>query len=423
MKNLFTPVEWSINTNVYEVNVRQYTDQGTFSAFAEHLPRLREMGVDVLWFMPITPISREGRLGILGSYYACSDYTAINPEYGTLDDFKILIKHAHEQGFKVIIDWVANHTGLDHVWVTSHPNFYKRNAEGKFYDSNGWEDVIDLNYYDHQLRSYMIDAMTFWVNECDIDGFRCDMAHLVPLDFWRQARTALEKVKPLFWLAETDDMNYMTVFDCHYTWRWMHETEKYFAGSSSMDKLINILNQYKKDAPEQTQHLYFTSNHDENSWNGTEYEKYGEAALALAVFSATWDSIPLIYSGQELPNRKRLRFFEKDHIEWSDMPTLHNFYRALLQLRKTHPALKAGKLAMPQWVPTNVDNYVLSFMRRWQGKDLLVLLNLSPNNLFVQLPQGYVTGYFTNIFDGQQIEMVPQVSVELKSWGYKVLVN
>ncbi len=423
MKNLFTPVEWSINTNVYEVNVRQYTDQGTFSAFAQHLPRLREMGVDILWFMPITPISREGRLGILGSYYACSDYTAINPEYGTLDDFKILIKHAHEQGFKVIIDWVANHTGLDHVWVTSHPNFYKRNAEGKFYDSNGWKDVIDLNYYDHELRSYMIDAMTFWVKECDIDGFRCDMAHLVPLDFWRQARTALEKVKPLFWLAETDDMNYMTVFDCHYTWRWMHETEKYFAGSSSMDKLINILNQYKKDAPEQTQHLYFTTNHDENSWNGTEYEKYGEAALTLAVFSATWDSIPLIYSGQELPNRKRLRFFEKDHIEWNDMPTLHNFYRALLQLRKTHPALKAGKLAMPQWVPTNVGNYVLSFMRRWQGKDLLVLLNLSPNNLFVQLPQGYVTGYFTNIFDGQQIEMVPQVSVELKSWGYKVLVN
>ncbi|MFT3822336.1 MAG: alpha-amylase family glycosyl hydrolase [Chitinophagaceae bacterium] len=423
MKKLFTPVDWSMNTNLYEVNVRQYTQQGTFSAFAEHLPRLRDMGVETLWFMPVTPISREGRLGVLGSYYACSDYTAINPEYGTLDDFKALVKKAQELGFKVIIDWVANHTGKDHVWVASHSNFYKKTSDGKFYDTNGWEDVIDLNYYDYELRRFMIDAMTFWVKECNIDGFRCDMAHLVPLDFWRQARIALDAVKPLYWLGETDDEHYLEVFDSHYTWRWMHETEKFFVGNSSLAKLVEVLNQYEVSFPADAQHVYFTSNHDENSWNGTEYEKYGDAALALAVFSCTWDSIPLMYSGQELPNHKRLRFFEKDLIEWNDKPALHSFYQTLFQLRKTHPAIKAGKASPPQWLPINVSNYVLAFMRRSQGKDVVVLLNLSPNNLFVQMPQGYVTGKFTNVFDGQQIDMIPQASIELKSWGYKVLVN
>lgn len=193
MYRRFTPVAWTSGSNIYEINIRQYTAAGTFYAFAEHLPRLRDMGVEILWFMPITPISKDVRQGTLGSYYACSDYKAINPEFGTLADFKRLVQKAHDLGFKVIIDWVANHTGWDHVWTKTNPGFFKRNSEGKFYDTNGWHDVIDLNFYDQHLRKAMIDAMRFWVKECDIDGFRCDMAHLVPLDFWRQARMSSTK--------------------------------------------------------------------------------------------------------------------------------------------------------------------------------------------------------------------------------------
>jgi len=423
MKYSFSPVSWSIHTNVYEVNVRQYTEEGTFNAFANHLPRLREMGVEVLWFMPITPISVKGRLGTLGSYYACSSYTAINPEFGTLEDFKTLVKKAHEFGFKVIIDWVANHTGMDHEWTTSHPEFYRKDAEGNFYDHHGWQDVYDLNYYDYGLRRFMTEAMLYWVKECDIDGFRCDMAHLVPRDFWQQARETIDSIKPLYWLAETDDGNYLTVFDCHYTWRWMHETECFFKGESSMVKLLDILHFYWKDFPPQAQHLYFTSNHDENSWNGSEYEKYGEGALALAVFSCTWDSIPLIYSGQELPNRKRLHFFEKDCIEWNQPPALHGFYRTLLELRKTHPAIIAGKEALPKLIPVNENNEVMVFSRTWQQRSILVLLNFSANNYKVQIPASNVSGNFTNLFDNQLIDFNTQSEVELHSWGYKVFVS
>ena len=194
----FVPLSWSRSSNVYEVNLRQYSPEGNFFGFMAALPRLKDMGVEVLWFMPITPIAQKERKGTLGSYYACSDFYTTNPEYGTIEDFKTLVGAAHKLGFKVIIDWVANHTGWDHTWTVSHPEFYKINAAGNFYDSNGWDDVIDLDYTSAAMRTAMIDAMRFWVQECDIDGFRCDMAMLVPLDFWIEARTSLDQEKPLF---------------------------------------------------------------------------------------------------------------------------------------------------------------------------------------------------------------------------------
>src|SRR5579871_2396781 len=223
MAKLFPAVEWSYNSNIYEVNLRQYTYEGSFNAFANELPRLKDMGIEILWFMPITPISIEKRKGTLGSYYACSDYTATNPEYGSLDDFKNLVLYAHQLEFKVIIDWVANHTGWDHRWTIEHPDFYVKDASGNFTERNGWDDVIDLNYDNPALRRAMIDAMKFWIEKFDIDGFRCDMAHLVTLDFWREAKTTLEPVKNLFWLAECEEISYHEVFDATYTWRWMHK--------------------------------------------------------------------------------------------------------------------------------------------------------------------------------------------------------
>lgn len=421
MPRRFTPVAWINQSTLYEVNVRQYTPEGTFAAFASHLPRLSDMGVQILWFMPITPISVEGRKSTLGSYYACSDYTAINPEFGMLSDFKNLVQQAHAAGMKVIIDWVANHTGLDHVWTRTNPSYYKRNAEGKFYDTHGWDDVIDLNYYDQHMRQAMIDAMAFWIKECAIDGFRCDMAHLVPRDFWQQSRLALDPLKPLFWLAETEDLHYLDVFDTCYAWRWMHATEKFYRKETDLKSLVELLGQYGKDFPAQTLPLFFTSNHDENSWNGTEYEKYGEAAKAFAVFCFTWHGLPLVYSGQELPNNKRLKFFDKDLIEWTPQPALHDFYKALIQLRLQHPALKAGEAARPQWVATNRDKQVLAFTRRYEGRQVLVILNLSPDTVAVQLPEGNIRGTFTDIFTGNKTVMAPELFFELKGWAYWVL--
>lgn len=423
MTRSFSPVTWASRTNVYEVNVRQYTPEGTFAAFATHLPRLRRMGVETLWFMPITPISVDTRQGTLGSYYACSDYTAINPEFGTLDEFRQLVQTAQGMGFKVIIDWVANHTGHDHIWTKTHPGFYKKNAEGAFYDTNGWHDVIDLNYYDGQMRQAMIEAMQFWVEDCGIDGFRCDMAHLIPLDFWKQARTALDKKKKLFWLAETEDIHYLEVFDCCYAWNWMHETEAFFKGGADLRKLKGALVNYLKNFPEQTIPLFFTANHDENSWNGTEYEKYGPAVKTLAVFSMCWKGIPLIYSGQELPNLKRLRFFDKDLIEWNGEPQLESFYQELLQLRHTHPAFDNSQDTVPVWLPNNAEDYVLSFTRWNQGKQIVVLLNFSPNQLFIQLADGFVYGDYTRLFTGEKLSVVPGYSFELKAWESVVLVR
>ena len=237
MSGSFKPLDWVKSTNVYEVNVRQYTEEGTFKAFAAHLPRLKAMGVETLWFMPITPIAQKNKKGSLGSPYACSDYTSINPEFGTMDDFKLLVETAHAMDFKVIIDWVANHTGWDHTWTFSNPEYYLKDAAtGDFKIASGMDDIIELDYNNPSLRNAMIKAMQFWVKELDIDGFRCDLASWVQLDFWLEARPKLDAIKALFWLGEFDELDnpdYKPVFDASYSWRWMHDTEEFYKGKIS----------------------------------------------------------------------------------------------------------------------------------------------------------------------------------------------
>ena len=412
----FEPVRWSLNTNLYEVNLRQYTKEGTFNAFSNELPRLRDMGVQVLWFMPITPISKEKRLGTLGSYYACSSYTQTNPEFGTLHDFKQLVNKAHDLGFKVIIDWVANHTGWDHEWVTTNPGFYKVNSAGNFYDNNGWQDVIDLNYYDHSMRRAMISSMEFWVTECNIDGFRCDMAHLVPLDFWRDARQHLDVVKPLFWLGETEHYNYQYVFDCSYAWNFMHASESFAKKKTGIDELKATLLDYQKRKLPQTNHLFFTSNHDENSWNGTEYEKYGNAALPFAVLTAAWNGLFLIYSGQEIPNRKRLNFFEKDTIQWNWTNELHSFYKTLNALRNSFDEEQSEVLMLN---PSG-DRQVLAFLRISKSKQVLVLINISDTVQNIQLEELPVKGTYQEIFTAKKYEAPSLKNLKMEPWNYFV---
>ncbi len=399
MEHRFNRAPWSFDTNIYEVNIRQYTREGNFNAFSKHLKRLKNMGVEVLWFMPIFPISHERRIGTLGSYYACSDYTSINPEFGSLDDFKKIVKQIHSLGMKLILDWAANHTGWDHVWTRTNPEYFKKNLEGHFYDNHNWSDVIDLNYYDQAMRAEMIQCMKFWITECDIDGFRCDMAHLVPLDFWSRARMELDSMKELFWLAETEQKNYEAVFDVVYAWNWMHQSEKFWKGHMDIFSLFATLDPTQEKFPAPATHLLFSGNHDENSWNGTEYEKYGVAAKTMAVFSMTWHGIPLVYSGQEIPNYKRLAFFEKDELHWPKTPELHRFYQTLLYLRKTNPALKAG-MHNSKTTILDIDRHGPVIYTRESGKHkVLVVLNFSANSNAIDLDRILEKEVYRDVFN------------------------
>jgi alpha-amylase len=417
----FQRANWIAASNIYEVNLRQYTPEGSFNAFTRELPRLKDMGIDVLWFMPITPISMQGRKGSLGSYYACSDYLSVNPEYGVLEDFKSLVKAAHDLGMRVIIDWVANHTGWDHVWTLEHPEYYRKNQDGVFFEAHGWEDVIDLNYDNKDLWKAMIDAMAYWLKECDLDGFRCDMAMLVPLEFWKEARTELDKMKnDLFWLAECEEIAYHEAFDATYTWKFLHKMESISRKESGVDGLDEVLTYYKDMFPPAATRVYFTSNHDENSHSGSEYERMGNAAKAFAVLCCTLNGMPMIYSGQEMPNHKRLKFFEKDPIEWTGRYELHDFYKALLECRRRNPALRSDPAADIRRISAGESWRVFGFVRSMGRDEVLVLLNISGDPLAVPVDDVNLSGVFREIFTGVEMDIAAGAKVELAPWGYKV---
>jgi glycosidase len=418
MIDSFKQVSWANTASIYEVNIRQYTAEGTFKAFEKHLPRIKDMGIDIIWLMPITPISQVNKKGSLGSYYACSSYTKINPEFGSTNDFKDLVDAAHNLGMKVIIDWVANHTGKQHEWMQENPSWFAQDASGNFTERNGWDDVVDLNFDNPLMRIALIDAMKYWVQQFNLDGFRCDMAHLVPLDFWINARTVLESTKTLYWLAECEDMAYHQVFDTSYAWAWMHASQKVGKGSDGLHEVYNTLHQYAQ-YPERAYKLFFTSNHDENSWNGTEYEKYGIAAKAWAVFTFTWNGQPLIYSGQELPNLKRLAFFDKDQIQWTtSKPLLNDFYKTLLHARKQFPVLATGSIFN---LPTNSN--VMAYLKQSQDETALVILNLSAERQHVHIVHEGFNGNFSNIFSGLSFVFNGDSQFELMPGEYIVYVK
>ena len=426
MNRLFQTLPWAVNTNIYEVNVRQYTEEGSFNAFAKHLPRLKKMNVQTIWFMPVTPISFVKRKGALGSYYACSDYTSINPEFGTLDEFKKLVNKAHKLGIKVMIDWVANHTGWDHIWTKTHPEFFTHDAEGKFQPPfPDWEDVIHLDYSNKDLWTAMIASMQFWVDQCDLDGFRCDMAHLVPLEFWKQARTELDAKKKLFWLAETEEIRYHEVFDASYSWELLHTMERYSRKERSINDIDAVLFKYASMYPKDALKVMFTSNHDENSHSGSEYERLGESAKPFGVLCATWNGIPLVYSGQELPViNKRLKFFDKDVIPWTNDMAMQEFYRVLLKLRLEHPALRAADPSVRTFRLDTSDNAnIFGYLRKKDKDEVAVLLNLSGDNRVFKINGRVIEGAYTNVFTNQAMNIEGNATFEVGKWDYLVLTK
>jgi glycosidase len=378
-------VAWSRNASIYEVNLRQFTREGTIKAFAAQLPRLKKMGVDILWIMPVQPIGQKERKGTLGSYYAVRDYTAVNPEFGSLADFKAMVAQAHRLGMHVILDWVANHTAWDHRWTTEHPDWYKRNDKGELFpvtfnpgpDAEYWTDVVALDYSKPALWQGMTEAMAFWVREADIDGFRCDVAALVPVAFWNQARTQLSSIKPLFMLAEADEPGlHAQAFDMTYAWDLAEVFKKIGKGSADARDLAAYLAHPPKTYPPHAYRMLFTNNHDYNSWHGTDRELYGPAYQPLAVLTATLPGMPLIYGGQEAGLDKRLAFFEKDPIAWQQY-RLAGFYSHLLRVKKNNPALANGQYGAPLTVHATGNDKVFAFARSQPGNRVEVAVNLS----------------------------------------------
>ncbi len=413
----FTQVSWLPQANIYEVNIRQYTPEGTFNAFKAHIARLKQMGITTLWLMPIYPIGEINRKGILGSYYSIKDFTAINPEFGNLNDFKELIKEAHAHGIKVIIDWVANHTSWDNSWMIEHPEFYAKNEKDEPYSPYDWTDVVQLDHRNEAQIQAMITAMEYWVSEADIDGFRCDMAHLVPLPFWKKARLQCDRHKPLLWLAETQDVPYFEVFDLIYCWEWLHKMEDYYKHKIDIRGLDAVIQCYNNDFKSNKFRVLFTSNHDENSWQGTEYDRLGEAALTFSVLSSTMPGVPLLYSGQEEPLTQKLNFFEKDEIKFKKY-ALGEFYQKLNQLKFTNRALDADPSVQLIKVSTSETNTVLAYLRKKEEQEILIIAHLGNSPaMVVQLTDSCVQGKFKDVLNNFIIDFFEGISIKIDAWS------
>ena len=423
---------WSRRSVIYEVNIRQYTPEGTLAAFRRHLPRLEALGVDILWLMPVQPIGLKNRKGKLGSYYAISNYTAINPEFGNEADFKAVVDAAHQRGMKVILDWVANHTAHDHVWVASHPDYYEHKPDGSLMnarDNEGretdWTDVAELQYANPALRQAMIEAMKWWVDSTGIDGFRCDVAGGVPTDFWVQARTALVAAKPgLFFLAEAEDPGLHAAFDMTYGWELHHLLNAIAQGKQTTSALETYFTRDARLYGPGAYRMYFTSNHDENSWNGSEFERMGANHAPAYILAATAQgSMPLLYTGQEASMKKRLRFFEKDTVDWSG-PSLANFYRSVFDLKHTQPALANGPWGGPQTeLVTNGGKRVYAYSRTRDTNTVLVAVNFDSKPAAVSYRRLTQPGTYTDWFTKQSTTLGDSGRIEIPANGYRVLVK
>jgi len=418
--------EWSKNATIYEVNVRQYTAEGTFEAFGEHLVRLKGMGVDILWLMPIHPIGRVNRKGELGSYYSVQDYRGVNAEYGTMDDFRALIGRVHGLDMRLIIDWVPNHTAWDHPWVEQHPGWYTKDDQGEFIPPLGtdWTDVIQLDFENVEMRQGMIDAMSFWVRDLDVDGFRCDVAWNIPTDFWEDTRSQLDSIRPVFMLAEAEiPGQHRAGFDMSYAWKLHHVMNEIAAGRRPVTALDTYFLVESRLFNTGDYRMHFTSNHDENSWNGTEYERLADSAAAFAVFAATVPGMPLVYSGQEEPLRRRLKFFERDPIEWGQFG-LEKFYTTLFELKHENEALWNGEFGGDFLrLDNSMPGSVFSFLRVKGKAEVFVVINLSRDPVKVSVQIENYGGEYRDVFGGSKSILQPDAEILLPSWGYKVFAR
>ena len=380
---------------IYEVNVRQYSESGTFKDFTKDIPKLKDLGVKIIWLMPIHPISETKRKGTLGSYYSISNYREVNPEFGNKEDFDKLITEAHKNEMYVILDWVANHTGWDHHWIKTNPEFYTKNSSGEIIDpinpstgeSWGWTDVADLNFDNMEMQEEMIQAMEYWVKEHNIDGYRLDAAHSCPASFWKKSIDRLNETKKVLMLAESDGYHtggfeLIELFDMSYNWSGHHVLNRIFKKENNSkdlkENIVRNINDYSSE------HILmnFTSNHDENTWAGTVFDRYGNGAKTFAALTYFLPGIPLIYNGQEYGLDKRLAFFEKDFIPKKESD-FFDFYKKLNKLKKENNLLNIDPKIKFEVIETNSNNLVC-FKRSIGEESIYFIANLSETKQEVQ---------------------------------------
>ena len=418
-----THPEWCRNAAIYELNTRQFTPEGTLRAAEAHLTRLKELGIDIIWLMPIHPIGEKNRKGTLGSPYSVKDYFAVNPEFGTLDDLRHFVNEAHKLGMYVILDWVANHTAWDNVLVEQHPEWYIRDYKGDFEPTPWWDwsDIIDLDYSQPGLRKYMTEALCYWVREADIDGYRCDVAGFVPVDFWNNARKEMDAIKPVFMLAEWESRDlHAEAFDMTYAWSWNETMHKICTGKANVESLFVYYSWNESAYPYNSIRMTFVSNHDKNAWEGTMWEQFGDGLEAAIVLSVVGDGMPLVYSGQEAGNTRRLAFFEKDSITWKDH-AIGELYRKLFKLMKSNTALWHGKWgATMVKVPNSAPAKVLSFVRQNDNDKVLAVINLSDEDQTLEFEGSLHYGQYTEYFSKEDATFDENSILKIAPWSYRV---
>lgn len=416
--------EWSKDIVLYEVNVRQFTDEGTFSAILPHVDRLAELGVDVIWFMPIHPIGEVNRKGTLGSYYSVKNFREVNPEFGTMEEFRALVDAIHQAGMHVIIDWVPNHSSWDNPLATDHRDWYRYNEDGGFVSPYDWTDVIAFDWENEELWDYMQDALLFWVREAGIDGYRVDHPHVTPADFWLRARHEMEKVKPVLMLAENEDRVefFDNGFDINYSWELHHIINGVAQGTKEVSELNSVLEKDLEQFPPYAYRMRFIDNHDENSWAGTINERLGEAHRAMAVYIYTIPGVPLMYNGQEAGLDKRLQFFERDPIEWKESG-LTPFYTTLNNLKAENVALWNGtEGGSYNLLQTSGDEDICAYLREKDGNSVIAIINMSAEPATFTLDDTTVTGIYNDCFTDTAVTLSEGTTLQLGGWEY-LLVN
>ncbi|WP_081990232.1 alpha-amylase family glycosyl hydrolase [Psychroserpens sp. Hel_I_66] len=421
-----THPEWSKNATIYQINTRQFSEEGTFKAAQKQLPRLKELGVDIIWLMPIHEIGEKNRKRTLGSPYAVKDYYSVNPEFGSLEDLKDFVNAAHEQNMYVIIDWVANHTAWDNVLVEKHPDWYQKDYKGDYMPTPWWDwsDIIDLDLSKPEVREYMTEAMTYWVKEAQIDGYRCNAAGFVPIEFWENAREELDKIKPVFMLAEWESRDlHANAFDMTYAWSWNEAMHQICMGEADVNKLYVYYSWNEKFFPENTMRMTFTSNHDMNAWEGTMFEQFGDGLEAAIALSVVGEGMPLIYNGQEAGNSKRLEFFEKDAIKWQEH-AIGDLYKKLFALMKNNTALwHANWGARMIKIPNNFESEVLSFVRQNENDKVFAVFNFSNEKKSVEFKESLFFGDYKDFETNESVTLDNTSKMDLEPWDYKILVK
>ncbi len=408
---------------MYEVNIRQYSEAGTFKAFEADLPRLQELGVDILWLMPIHPISETLRKGSLGSYYAISDYQAVNPEFGTMTDFEDLLSTAKELGFTVILDLVINHTGWDHPWITEHPEYYTQ-VDGEIIHPQGtdWTDVADLNHANEALVDELAEMTAFWI-EKGVDGYRADVAGSVPNHVWEAVDDAVRAVNSdAFLLAEDNSrFDWFNIFNTNYGgWHLLHEMHQIAESNADETGLINYLNVTHDRYLSGSFPLLFTTNHDVNSWEGTHALRMGDLYPVMRMLTFTLPGMPLIYNGQEADQETSLAFFEKDVIAWGEY-SHSEAIRSLIELRDANPALYATNTVQSTYILEDMNEHVFSFVRTTPdfSNQVLVVANLTGEVQSIELHLAGFRNHWTH--QGNQTQLFNQVeNLQIQPFEYRI---